>query len=306
MSARDLAIGLLFGDGGGGNQSEFFHQLLDESVLVYSHDIDSMYSFDAKVWFCGGQEQVIPKYYSTRAQSITVAKGTTNPTNISDTGQVICLQSGTAELARGIVVVKKNGNPIYAVMGGSSLSWGYNIGAVTQYMIEYDHASGRQPDRKTESVFFYNNIPAEITSTSTTGTADPVPVTASSTVVFAGGSETITTVTGQYSGGNSFTFNYNDSRGGTLNGPTYDPELDKNKYELEIYHEQRTGTINMGTVPVLPIGNVSGFYCDMPISEIAVEMQNVLNAIRTEAGLTNWTPMTLEEGDIVYYPYDEE
>lgn len=292
MSARDLAIGLLLG--GGGNNNEFFHKLIDESIPIFSHDINSTYSFDVKAWFMGYPEQEPYQYLSTAVVTniINLVKYDSASSTLISTAQV--LRTYTVPFAYLVVIVKKNNNPIYATFTG--YTWALNA---PRYRTLYMSGDERDPDyttvREDAAQLIYGYY--RVKSTAVSGTAAPVPTVNTQSV----NGYTTSVVTGNYTGGCSLDFTY-DQIDTHLVMMDFDEERQKRYYYSGPNEETSvsSGTLNADSVNILPRGY--GTYYEISNSELEAELQNVINAIREEANLTTYNAKVIYPDDIVYYP----
>ena len=285
-----LALGLLLvGGGSPAYRSEIFHYIVDTSLIVYSHDINETYSFDAKVFAMKYPDiDFKTDIYGTMGRLATAVKFDASQ-NKYFTDQRIMLRAQNT--IYGAVVVKKDGVPLYAVLTGTLYS---NIDSEFRTW-EMSPPSGSD----TEDFFFLHWDDYKITSTEISGTAAPVPTVQNNS---AGGQ----IVTGQYTGGCNmdFTYSHMEYYGDCRLKPD---DITKMQYWIEPYNDGEpyvnSGTLYMNSVNILPV-NYYGVYTDLQNSALETELQNVIHAIREEAGLDSYTAKFVRPGDVIEIPSD--
>lgn len=258
MSARYLAIGLLFGDGGG-NYDKNFHELLENTTIYYEQALDSTYTVKFGLWRQQGRFGN-PSAFTERSRMSPIA---------AEYGSKKCalLECEYKHLLTPVYIVYKNSDPIYAFPHA-------NGDYQECYPIDYSRTVHMVGD--TEMYVFYpnsvlagiENITVNVGGFAIPTNGDGVP----SGQFFAAGAYTVTYRYKQYTDHDSYT---------------------ENPYVVYVGERTvtKTNTLYSGNSTYITGCNYdfeNTYYTDLSNDEMYDEFQNVYNSLFTALGIETY------------------
>lgn len=257
MSARDLAIALLLGDGGG-NYDKNFHELLENTTIYFEQALDSTYTVKFGLWRQQGRFGN-PSAFTNRAYMVPY---------IGNYGSKKCalLECEYKHLLTPVYIVYKNGTPLYAFPHANG---NYQECAPIDYS-----SAHRQVGDTVMDVFYPNSVLVGIENITVNISGFSIPT-------YNGAP------TGQFYaiGGYAVTYRYNEY--------TDHDSYTENPYV--VYLGERTETesnaLTNGNSTYITGCNYdfeNTYYTDLSNDEMYDEFQNVYNSLFTALGIETY------------------
>lgn len=257
MSARDLAIGLLFGDGGG-NYDKNFHELLENTTIYYEQALDSTYTVKFGLWRQQGRFGN-PSAFMQRSYT---------EVQVGTYGSKKCglLEIRRKHLLTPVYIVYKNGSPLYAFPHA-------NGNYEECKPIDYNSAHRMVGDTEMQVFYPYRILVAIENITVNVGgfaipTYNGVP-------------------TGQFYAGGYYEATYRYKY--------YTDQYDEDEQPYVVYTGERTETmgnnLSSGNSTEIIGGNYdfeNTYYTDLSNDEMYDEFQNVYNSLFTALGIETY------------------
>ena len=299
MAARDIAIGLLFGGGEGHDRDLVFHDILNRGTVLCTHDIAGGYSIKLYGYYWTSEESGkhdhwtnaifcgVNKYFYYEDFHGERICGVKSSGGVTTTNQFVVPKWSECDGAGIYAVIFKNNAPIYAVRNN------FHLGLSSKYWCiqRVEDENGGYKD-----VYFVESAPVGNAVISQRGGS------ISSPKLYLDGNNTPIGVTGIYNGGGFFQL--------VLRYQQYifDEESGKPVPEGDPFTVQRSVVTDPYGIEVLPLSGSyerqgesinaarpwKCLYSDLDVQELLPIFQEVIDAMRKEAGIASYPVEILE------------